>query len=204
MSEFARRGLERIQEAWAWCLAYFSLGKEEFIRRYLSTKPELLSHATTAQSYRALVTDLANPPDSGWLPHLLAATSSSWPAPVREKPKRLVHRWPTYFGSSAFRPQSVLVCCFNRLRGDRAAAASSRPSWATMPGGYRCDLPWAGDAAAGFSYAGGAEKAGVGSIFDALIAEAVKLLRGEITPPGLEADEVPGPAAGWLSTHPRR
>jgi hypothetical protein len=61
MSEFARRGLERIQEALGLVLAYFSLGKEEFIRRYLSTKPELLSHATTAQSYQRIVTDLANP-----------------------------------------------------------------------------------------------------------------------------------------------
>lgn len=42
----------------------------------------------------------------------------------------------------------------------------------------------------GFSYAGGAEKVGAGIGFDDLIADAVKLLRGEITPPGLEADEV--------------
>ncbi|MHB9006270.1 MAG: RecQ family ATP-dependent DNA helicase, partial [Limisphaerales bacterium] len=61
MSEYARRGLERIREALGLVLAYFTLNKDAFVRRYLGTRPELLQHATTAASFQRIVTDLANP-----------------------------------------------------------------------------------------------------------------------------------------------
>ena len=57
MGEYARQGLQQIQEALKLVLAYFSLGMEEFIRRYFSVKPELLKHATTARSFQRIVTD---------------------------------------------------------------------------------------------------------------------------------------------------
>src|SRR5262249_37039707 len=60
MGEYARRGLEHIQEALQLVLASFALGMEEFIHRYFSAKPDLLKHATTAQSFQRVVTDLGN------------------------------------------------------------------------------------------------------------------------------------------------
>ena len=190
MSEFARRGLERIQEALGLVLAYFSLGKEEFIRRYLSTKPELLSHATTAQSYQRIVTDLANPAQIKLVTAPVGRNLLILAGPGSGKTKTVVHRCGYLLRVERVRPQSVLVCCFNRhaaielrrrlrdLVGDDAKGVT-----VVTYHGLAMRL-------LGYSYAGGAEKAGVGIDFDALIADAVKLLRGEITPPGLEADEV--------------
>ena len=61
MSEYARLGLERIQAALELVLAYFTLAKDEFLRRYFQAKPDLLQHATTAHSFQRIVTDLASP-----------------------------------------------------------------------------------------------------------------------------------------------
>src|SRR5258708_35771038 len=114
MSEYAKRGVEFVRQALNLVLAYFSLEKEEFIRRYLSTKPDLLEHATTAQSFQRIVTDLANPaqmkvvtapPNQNLL--ILAGPGSG-------KTRTVVHRCAYLLRVERVRPQSVLVCCFNR------------------------------------------------------------------------------------------
>jgi ATP-dependent DNA helicase RecQ len=190
MSEFARRGLERIQEALGLVLAYFSLGKEEFIRRYLSTKPDLLNHATTAQSYQRIVTDLANSAQIKLVTAPIGRNLLILAGPGSGKTKTVVHRCAYLLRVERVRPQSVLVCCFNRnaaielrrrlreLTGDDAKGVT-----VVTYHGLAMRL-------LGYSFAGGAEKVGAGIDFDALITDAVRLLRGEATPPGLEADEV--------------
>src|SRR5947207_15295863 len=60
MREYARLGSERIHAALELVLAYFALSKDEFLRRYFRTKPDLLEHATTARSFQRIVTGLAN------------------------------------------------------------------------------------------------------------------------------------------------
>ena len=164
MSEYARRGLERIQEALGLVLAYFSLGKEEFIRRYFSTKPELLSHATTAQSYQRIVTDLANPAQIKLVTAPLGRNMLILAGPGSGKTKTVVHRCAYLLRVERVRPQSVLVCCFNRhaaielrrrlrdLVGDDAKGVT-----VVTYHGLAMRL-------LGYSYAGGAEKAGEGSI----------------------------------------
>jgi len=55
MSEYARLGMDRIQAALELVLAYFTLAKDEFLRRYFQAKPDLLQHATTAHSFQRIV-----------------------------------------------------------------------------------------------------------------------------------------------------
>ncbi len=190
MSEFARRGLERIHEALRLVLAYFSLGKEEFIRRYLSAKPELLSHATTAQSYQRIVTDLENPAQIKLVTAPVGRNLLILAGPGSGKTRTVVHRCAYLLRVERVRPQSVLVCCFNRhaaielrrrlrdLVGDDARGVA-----VVTYHGLAMRL-------LGYSFAGGVEQSGAGIDFDALITDAVKLLRGETTPAGVEADEV--------------
>ncbi len=190
MSEFARRGLQRIQEALALVLSYFSLGKEEFIRRYLNMKPELLSHATTAQSYQRIVTDLANSAQIKLVTAPVGRNLLILAGPGSGKTRTVVHRCAYLLRVERVRPQSILVCCFNRhaaielrqrlrdLVGDDARGVT-----VVTYHGLAMRL-------LGHSFSGRAEKAGTGIDFDALIGDAVKLLRGETTPPGLEPDEM--------------
>ena len=190
MSEFARRGLARIQEALGLVLAYFSLGKDEFIRRYFSTKPELLKHATTAQSFQRIVTDLANPAQVRLVTAPLGRNLLILAGPGSGKTKTVVHRCAYLLRVERVRPHSVLVCCFNRH-----AAIELRRRLRDLVGDDARGvtiLTYHGLAMRllGYSFAG--QKGGPSAPldFDSLITDALKLLRGETTPPGLEPDEV--------------
>ncbi|MGA2660653.1 MAG: RecQ family ATP-dependent DNA helicase [Verrucomicrobiota bacterium] len=190
MSEFARRGLERIQEALGLVLAYFSLGKEEFVRRYLGTKPELLKHATTAQSYQRIVTDLANPAQIKLVTAPIGRNLLILAGPGSGKTKTVVHRCAYLVRVERVRPQGVLVCCFNRQ-----AAIDLRRRLRDLVGDDAKGvtvLTYHGLAMRllGYSFAGRTEKNSAPIDFDALIDDAVKLLRGETTPPGIEPDDV--------------
>jgi len=190
MSEFARLGLERIQEALGLVLAYFSLGKEEFIRRYLSTRPDLLTHATTAQSYQRIVTDLANPAQIQLVTAPVGRNLLILAGPGSGKTKTVVHRCAYLLRVERVAPASVLVCCFNRhaaieLRRRLRELVDEDAKGVTVVTYHGLAMRLLG-----YSFAGRADKSGAGLDFDALIADAVKLLRGEATPPGIEPDEV--------------
>ncbi len=208
MSEYARRGLEAIREALGLVLAYFSMGKDEFIRRYLATKPELLRHATTAQSFQRIVTDLGSPAQIKIVTAPVGRNMLILAGPGSGKTRTVVHRCAYLLRVERVRPQGVLVCCFNRhaaielrrrltdlvgadARGVtvltyhalamRLLGRSFLPtdrSADLRPGANRAPAPPAGP------------EASAPPDFDALITDAVKLLRGETVPAGLESDEV--------------
>src|SRR5208283_6030394 len=56
-----RVGLNKVPDALRFVLAYFTLPKLEFIRRYFAGRRDILERATTAESYRRIVEDLKNP-----------------------------------------------------------------------------------------------------------------------------------------------
>ena len=189
MSEYARLGLERIQAALELVLAYFTLAKDEFLRRYFRTKPELLQHATTARSFQRIVTDLANP---GQIKIVTAPVNRNMlilAGPGSGKTRTVVHRCAYLLRVERVRPQTILVCCFNRhaaieLRRRLSDLVGDDARGVTVLTYHALAMRLLG-----YSYSGKA--AGARDIdFDALIKEATKLLRGENPPLGLEADEV--------------
>ncbi len=212
MSEYARRGLEVMREALSLVLAYFTLEKDEFIRRYLAAKPELLEHATTAHSFQRIVTDLDHPDQIKIVTAPSRHNLLFLAGPGSGKTRTVVHRCAYLLRVERVRPRSVLVCCFNR-----SAALELRRRLAELVGpdarGVTV-LTYHGLAMRllGYSFAGRAEAQsrsplsgpravpeleaapanlpGTGFDLDSLIPEAVKLLRGEKTPLGLEPDEV--------------
>ena len=206
MSEFARQGLERISEALRLVLAYFTLEKEEFIRRFLGTKPELLAHATTARSFQRIVTDLGNQAQIRIVTAPVNRNLLILAGPGSGKTRVVVHRCAYLLRVERVRPQSILVCCFNRsaaleLRrrlGDLVGADARGVTVLTYHGlamrllgrsfapvnvdsGYR--IPDTGGNRRPLLPTGEPD-------FDSLITDAVKLLRGETVPAGLESDEV--------------
>src|ERR1035437_8062758 len=114
MSEYARLGLERIQAALELVLAYFTLTKDEFLRRYFQAKPDLLQHATTAHSFQRIVTDLASPAQIKVVTAPLGRNMLILAGPGSGKTRTVVHRCAYLLRVERVRPQSVLVCCFNR------------------------------------------------------------------------------------------
>ncbi|MCX6911524.1 MAG: AAA family ATPase, partial [Verrucomicrobia bacterium] len=114
MSEYARLGLERIQAALELVLAYFTLAKDEFLRRYFQAKPDLLQHATTAHSFQRIVTDLASPAQIKVVTAPPGRNLLILAGPGSGKTRTVVHRCGYLLRMERVRPQSVLVCCFNR------------------------------------------------------------------------------------------
>jgi ATP-dependent DNA helicase RecQ len=189
MSEYARLGLERIQAALELVLAYFTLAKDEFLRRYFRAKPDLLQHATTAHSFQRIVTDLAN---SAQIKVVTAATSSNvliLAGPGSGKTRTVVHRCAYLLRVERVRPQSILVCCFNRhaaieLRRRLSDLVGDDARGVTVSTYHALALRLLG-------YSFSAQASNRRDIdFDGLIRDATKLLKGEQVPPGVEADEV--------------
>ena len=190
MSEYARLGLDRIQAALELVLAYFTLAKDEFIRRYFQLKPDLLEHATTARSFQRIVTDLASPAQIKVVAAPLGRNRLILAGPGSGKTRTVVHRCAYLLRVERVRPHSVLVCCFNR----HAAIELRRRLKDLVGDDARGVTVLTYHALAmrllGLSFASRADAKGRDIDFDALIIAAVKLLRGEQVPPGLEADEV--------------
>jgi ATP-dependent DNA helicase RecQ len=189
MSEYARLGAERIQAAIELVLAYFKLGKEDFLRRYLKTKPELLQHATTAQSFQRIVTDLSNPAQVRIVTAPVSRNMLILAGPGSGKTRTIVHRCAWLLRVQRVRPQSILVCCYNRhaaveLRRRLSELVGDDARGVTVLTYHALAMRLAG-----FSYSVQATRMGEVD-FDALIENATKLLRGEHVPPGVEEDEV--------------
>ncbi len=189
MSEYARLGLERIQAALELVLAYFTLAKDEFLRRYFRTKPDLLQHATTAASFQKIVTDLANPAQIRVVTAPASRNMLILAGPGSGKSKVVVHRCAYLLRVERVRPQTVLICCFNRhaaveLRRRLSDLVGDDARGVTVLTYHALAMRLLG-----FSYS--AQATGSRNIdFDALISDATRLLRGETIPPGVEADEI--------------
>jgi ATP-dependent DNA helicase RecQ len=190
MSEYARLGLERIQAALELVLAYFTLAKDEFLRRYFQAKPDLLQHATTAHSFQRIVTDLASPAQIKVVTAPPGRNMLILAGPGSGKTRTVVHRCAYLLRVERVRPQSVLVCCFNR----HAAIELRRRLKDLVGDDARGVTVLTYHALAmrllGLSFSSRADSRDRDIDFDALIHDAVKLLRGEHVPAGLEADEV--------------
>lgn len=189
MSEYARLGLERIQAALELVLAYFTLAKDEFLRRYFRTKPDLLEHATTAHSFQRIVTDLANPAQIKIVTAPANCNMLILAGPGSGKTRTVVHRCAYLLRVERVRPRGILVCCFNRhaaielrRRLSELVGDDARGVTVSTYHGLAMRL-------LGYSFSARAN-AGRDIDFDAVITDATKLLRGERVPPGLESDEV--------------
>jgi len=189
MSEYARLGLERIQAALELVLAYFTLAKDEFLHRYFRTKPDLLQHATTARSFQTIVTELANPAQIKVVTAPPIRNMLILAGPGSGKTRTVVHRCAYLLRVERVRPQSMLVCCFNRH-----AAIELRRRLSDLIGDDARGvtvLTYHALAMRLLGYSFADQSAGERDVeFDKLIRDATKLLRGENVTPGLEADEV--------------
>lgn len=129
----AQPGLLRAA-AVAFVLAYFTLPKLEFIRRYFAQRRDMLERATTEESYRRIVEDLKHPiqqrlvaekPDSNRL--ILAGPGSG-------KTRAIVHRVAYLMRVLREASQKLLVLAFTRCRRGRPAEADTG-SGRACPGG---------------------------------------------------------------------
>lgn len=191
MHEFARLGLEKIQRALSFVAAYFTLNKEEFLRRYFAGKKEMLGRATGAESYRRIVESLENPVQSAIVAAKPDENMLVLAGPGSGKTRVVAHRCAYLLRVERAPAQSILVLCFNRnaaiaLRQRIAALAGPDARGVTVQTYHSLAMRLTG-----VSFA---ERMGrmrdTGIDFSEVIKNAVRLLRGETPVPGAEPDEL--------------
>ena len=188
MSEYARRGLDRIREALQLVLAYFTMDQETFVRRFLGDQPELLEHATTARSYQRIVTELDHAAQIKIVTAPVQRNLLILAGPGSGKTRTVVHRCAYLLRVERVRPRGILVCCFNRqaaieLRRRLADLAGADARGVMVQTYHGLALRLLGRSLTG-------TRGAVTPDLDALIPEATAMLRGAVVPSGIEPDEV--------------
>jgi ATP-dependent DNA helicase RecQ len=188
MNQYARLGVERIREALALVLAYFTLDRKEFIRRFFPKDKEMLERATTVESYQRIVESLGNPVQQGIV---TAGTDDNLlilAGPGSGKTRVVVHRCAYLLRVERVPAAAILVLCFNRhaaldARHRLRELVGAEARFITVQTYHGLAMRLAG---ASFTD----RPAGETPNFDAILDRAIQLLRGEVDLPGVGEDEL--------------
>ncbi len=187
INEYAKYGLEKISRALAFVVAYFSQDKTEFVKRYFADRQEILERATSQQSFQRIVGDLHNPEQmalvaSGEDDNLLILAG-----PGSGKTRVVVHRCAYLLRVKRVPARAILVLCFNRnavteLRRRLVDLAGDDAKGVMVQTYHGLSLRLTGHAMDSQNHSS--------EHFADLIKEAIRLLKGEKTVLGFDADEI--------------
>lgn len=115
MSEYAIRGRQKMADAIPLAMDYFSLSKEEFIKRWLPDRENELSRQTSPQSWREIVDDLGNTVQKRIVADDRENTNVLVLAgPGSGKTRVLVHRIAYLVRVRRENPHGILALAYNR------------------------------------------------------------------------------------------
>ena len=190
MNRYAELGLDKIQGALELVLAYFTMEKSEFVKRYFPEDKEMLERATSAESYQCIVDKLNNAVQVSVVSSKMNQNMLVLAGPGSGKTRVIAHRCAYLLRVKRVRPREILVVCFNR-----AAAISLRKRIFEIVGKDAIGVTiqtYHGLAMrlAGASLSAHLENHGETLDLNSLIPKATAMLRGECDIPGLERDEI--------------
>ena len=191
MNEYARLGAEKIKQALGLVAAYFAMDKRDFVQKFFAGRKEVLDRATSQDSYRRIVDNLENPNQMAIVSAPAHENMLVLAGPGSGKTRAVVHRCAYLLRVTRVQARSILVLCFNR----QAASTLRHRLW-EMVGSDAIGvtvLTYHGLAMrlTGTSFADRLAREGDEGIdFDALIDQAIRLLKGEEHLLGLVQDEL--------------
>lgn len=187
MNEYARKGLEKIQEALTLVAAYFAMDKATFITRFLGGRTEMLDRATTARTFEKMVTDLRNPEQIAVVTAPRNKNMLILAGPGSGKTRCVVHRCAYLLKIERVAPRRILLCCYNR-----SAAVEMRRRLLELAGPQARNVTVATYHGLAMRLLGRSFRDQSGDMpnFEQLIADATALLRGESEQTDLQADDV--------------
>ena len=184
MNEYARLGLRALSRALELVLAYFTMDKAAFIKRYFPGRKEMLERATGEASYQRIVKDLGNPVQMKVVTAGDEANTLVLAGPGSGKTRLVIHRCAYLMRVLRTPPESILVVCFNHY----AAVSLRRRLFELLGEDARGVIVQTYHGIAmritGTSFADLAERGGgreEAIPFDQLIPDAIRLLRGDTT-----------------------
>ncbi|MGZ8237933.1 MAG: RecQ family ATP-dependent DNA helicase [Methylobacter sp.] len=187
INEYAKYGLEKISHALAFVVAYFSQDKTEFVKRYFADRQEILERATSRQSFQRIVGDLRNPEQMALVAGGEDDNLLILAGPGSGKTRVVVHRCAYLLRVKRVPAQAILVLCFNRnavteLRRRLVDLAGDDAKGVMVQTYHGLSLRLTG-------HAMDSQNQSTENFAD-LIKEAIRLLKGEKTVLGFDADEI--------------
>lgn len=128
MAEYARLALGKIQAAMSFIVEYFSLDRDEFVRRYFAGRKDVLEMATTEAAHRRILTDLQNPEQQSIVAAYVEGSHLVLAGPGSGKTRVIVHRVAWLLRECMVLPEQIMVLTFNRS----AAIEIRRRLWALV------------------------------------------------------------------------
>jgi ATP-dependent DNA helicase RecQ len=191
MNEYARLGLEKIQQAINLVSAYFTLDRTSFVQRYFSGRKEVVDRATSQASYHRIVDNLANPVQVAVVAAHAEENMLVLAGPGSGKTRVVAHRCAYLLRVKRVPPRSILVLCFNR---NAANTLRRRIVDLAGPDGKGVTVQTYHSLAmrlTGLSFAERAVRKKIDTDdFKTVISDAVRLLNGEVEFAGVERDEL--------------
>jgi len=187
MTEYAQRGLQDTRQAHRLTMDYFSLQQEDFLHRWLPHRRDL-ARQTTPASWRNIVENLRNPVQQRIVADDRERTNVLVLAgPGSGKTRVLVHRIAYLVRVRREKPRGILALAYNRhaaveIRRRLAALIDDDAKGVTVLTCHGLAMRLVGA-----SFSGRAERLD-DDAFDAVLRQAVDLLRGKGLPPD-DADE---------------
>ena len=190
MNEYAQLGLEKIGQALNLVSAYFTLEKGAFINRFFAHQQEMLERATSHTSYHEIVESLNNPAQQAIVTAPQTRNLLVLAGPGSGKSRVVVHRCAWLLRIERVPASGIILLCYNRdaatqLRRRLRELVGDDALGVTIQTFHGLALRLTGH-----SFAARAERGTEKIDFDALLSEALELLRGEHERAGLEGDEL--------------
>ncbi len=189
MDEYAKLGAEKIRQALGLVTAYFSLGKEGFVRRFFADRREMLRRATTAESFRRIVDALGSPAQTEIVAAPEEGSRLVLAGPGSGKTRVIVHRCAYLLRVRRVPAHRIILLCFNRsaalaLRRRLSELVGDTARGVTVQTYHGFAMRLTGRSYAERLAAGGEERPD----FKRVIADAVDLLEGRVDLPGVGGD----------------
>ena len=190
MMRYATLALEKVARALTLVLDYFALGRVKFINKYFQGDEALLEKATTAESFRTIVENLRNPVQIGAVGRPVDDGMLILAGPGSGKTTVIVHRCAYLLEVERVPARHILVLCFNHssamvLKKRLRALVGKAANAVTVATYHGVAMRLAGISIRDMA----GEHRTDNIVFDRIIKDAVKLLKGKKDVPGTEPDE---------------
>jgi ATP-dependent DNA helicase RecQ len=191
MMRYAMLATEKIAQATSLVLDYFTLGRIKFLNKYFKNDKDLITTATTAETFRNIVENLRNPVQISAVGSPVEDNMLILAGPGSGKTTVIIHRCAYLLEVERIPANQILVLCFNHsssilLRKRLKNLVGKSANGVTIATYHGAAMRLTGISIRDMTESKNKEDIN----FNQIIDNAIQLLKGEKDIPGIEPDEM--------------